>query len=91
MVVLKIILIVTLLFIMFHVVTHLLIVFWGKMTQEAVNEVLKDPHRYIRDEHMCYFIRNMVYLFLVLTLTIAVFQGKVNISKKTNAIEVKGN
>lgn len=33
MVVLKIILVVTLLFIMFHVVMHLLTVFWGEMTQ----------------------------------------------------------
>ena len=49
---------------------------------------MEDPYRYIREEEMRYFFRNMVYLFLVSILLIAACNGNMKFEEKTNSVEI---
>lgn len=49
---------------------------------------MEDPYKYVRDEEMCYFIRNMVYLFFVCMLLFAACDGNMRFNKNTNSIEI---
>ena len=63
-------------------------VFHQDTTDSCVKEVLKNPYKYVRDEEMCYFIRNMVYLFFVCMLLFAACNGNIHFEKKTKQIEI---
>lgn len=49
---------------------------------------MENPYKYVRDEEMCYFIRNMVYLFFISMLLFAACNGNMKFEKTTNSIEI---
>ena len=49
---------------------------------------MEEPYRYVRDEEMCYFIRNIVYLSFVCLFLFAACNGNMHFEKKTKQIEI---
>ena len=88
MTIIYIVLIVLLLGIFWHIFYHLMIIFHQDTTDLCINKVLEDPYKYVRNEQMCYFIRNMVYLFFVCMFLFAVYNGNIKFEKTTNSIEI---
>lgn len=88
MTIIYIVLIVLLLGILWHIFGHLMIVFHKDTTDLYVKNVLKSPYKYVRDEEMCYFIRNMVYLVFVVMLLFAACNGNMRFEKKTKQLEI---
>jgi len=88
MTIIYIVLIVLLLGILWHIFCHLMTVFHKDTTDLYVKKVLEDPYKYVRYEEMCYFMRNMVYLFFVCMLLFAACNGNMHFEKKTNSIEI---
>ena len=89
--VLKIVLIGVLMGFLWHIAIHLLVIFKPCVTNLAVTEVLKDPHKYVRYEHMMYFLRNMICFFFVLLLFIAAWRGDIKIIKQKDIVEISVN
>jgi hypothetical protein len=83
MTIIYIILIALLLGIIWHIFCHLMVVFHQGTTDLYVKKVLEDPYKYLRIEEMCYFIRNMVYLFFVVQLLLAACNGNLTYQDKT--------
>lgn len=88
MTIIYIVLIFLLLGIFWHIFYHLMVVFHQDTTDLYVKEVMENPYKYVRDEEMCYFIRNMVYLFFVCMLLFAACNGNIHFEKKTKQIEI---
>ncbi len=88
MTIIYIVLIVLLLGILWHIFCHLMVVFHQGTTDLCVKRVLEDPYRYVRNEEMCYFIRNMICLFFVCMLLFAACNGNMRFEKKTKQIEI---
>lgn len=88
MTIIYIVLIVLLLGILWHIFCHLMVIFHRDTTDIYVKKVLEEPYKYVREEEMCYFIRNMVYLFFVCMLLIAACNGNTHFEKKTKQIEI---
>lgn len=88
MAIVYIVLVVLLLGIIWHIFYHLMVIFHQETTDICVNEVLKDPYKHVRAEEMCYFIRNMVYLFFVCVLLFAACNGNMRFEKNTKQIEI---
>jgi len=76
----KIILIILLIRVIALSVTHLIIVFYDEATKIAVDELLKDPVKYIRDEHICTFFTNMIWIMFFTSLLISAFKGNITIN-----------
>ena len=87
----KIILVGVLMSFLWHIAIHLYVVFHPCGTNMAVTEVLKDPRKYVRYEHMVYFLRNMVGFFFVLMLFIAACRGNVKFTKVNDKTEMSIN
>jgi hypothetical protein len=83
-----IVLIVSLVSIIYHIVLHLFAVFHQSTTNKIVSRITSDPHRYVREEEMCHFIRNMVYLFIVVYLLVAGCKGNMTINYNTKQLEI---
>ena len=88
MTIIYIVLVAFLLGIIWHIFCHLMIIFHQDTTDICVKKILEDPYKYIRDEEMCYFIRNMVYLFFVCMLLFAASNGNIHSEKKTKPIVI---
>ena len=88
MTIIYIILIVLLIGIAWHIFCHLMVIFHQDTTDIYVKKVMENPYKYIRDEEMCYFIRNMVYLCFVCMLLFAACNGNMRFEKKTKQIEI---
>lgn len=88
MVFIYILLIVLILGIIWHIFYHLMVVFHQDTTDLFVKKVLKDPYKYVKIEEMCYFFRNMVYLYFACTLLYAACSGNIKIEKSTNTVEI---
>ena len=88
MTIIYILLIIILLGILWHIFCHLMIVFHQSTTDIYVKKVMENPYKYIRDEQMCYFFRNMVYLFFISMLLFAACNGNMKFEKTTNSIEI---
>ena len=76
----KIVVIILLIRVILLSVGHLAIVFWDEATKMAVEELLKNPAKYIRDEHIGTFFTNMIWVMIFISLLIAAFKGNVTIS-----------
>lgn len=76
----KIVVIILLIRVIVLSVGHLLLVFYDEATKMAVEEILKDPAKYIRDEHIGTFFTNMIWVIIFISLLIAAFKGNVTIS-----------
>ena len=83
-----IVLIALLLCILWHIFCHLMAVFHKDTTDMCVKKVLEDSYTYVRDEEMCYFMRNMVYLFIACLLLYAACNGNMKIEKSTNTVVI---
>jgi hypothetical protein len=59
-----------------------MIIFHQDTTDICVKKVLEDPYKFVRDEEICYFMRNMVYLFFVCMLLFAACNGNMHFEKK---------
>ena len=88
MTIIYIVLIVLLLGILWHIFFHLMVVFHKDTTDICVKKVMEDPYKYVRGEEMCYFVRNMVYLFFVCMLLFAACNGNMRFEKNTKQIEI---
>ena len=88
MTIIYILLIIILLGILWHIFCHLIIVFHQSATDIYVKRVLEDPYKYVKEEEMCYFMRNMVYLYFVCMLLFAACNGNIHFEKNTKPIEI---
>ena len=88
MTIIYIVLIVLLLGIFWHIFCHLMIIFHQDTTDICVKKVLEDPYKFVMDEEICYFMRNMVYLFFVCMLLFAACNGNLHYEKKTKLLEI---
>ena len=88
MTIIYIVLIVLLLGIFWHIFYHLMVIFHQDTTDIWVKKVLEDPYRYVRYEEMCYFMRNIVYLFFACSLLYGACNGNMKIEKSTNTIVI---
>ena len=73
----KIIVIVLLIRVIALSIGHLIIVFYDEATKMAVEEILEDPTKYIRDEHIDTFFTNMIWVMLFISLLISTFKGNI--------------
>lgn len=73
----KIVLILLTIRIIYLIAKHLIIVFWDKATKDTVSEILKDPEYYVREDHICKFMYDMVWLYIFIKLIIGVFSGQI--------------
>ena len=78
--IIKIILIVLLIRIIVLSLIHLIISFYDEATKIAVDEILKDPKEYVRYDHICKFMVNMIWLIIFIKLLIIAFNGNIDIS-----------
>lgn len=76
----KIILIILLVRVITLSIVHLMIVFYDEATKIAVDKLLKDPVKYIRDEHICTFFTNMIWITFFTSLLISAFKGNITIN-----------
>jgi len=83
MTIIYIVLVVFLLGIIWHIFCHLLVVFHKDTTDLYVKKVMEDPYEYVKTEEMCYFFRNMVYLYFVGQLLFAACNGNLTYQDKT--------
>ena len=74
--------------IIWHIFCHLMAVFHKDTTDICVKKVLEDPYSYVRDEEMCYFMRNMVYLFFVCLFLYSACNGNMKVEKSTNNVVI---
>ena len=88
MTIIYILLIIILLGILWHIFCHLIVVFHQSTTDIYVKKLMENPYKYVREEEMCYFMRNMVYLFFVCILLFAACNGNIKYEKMTNSIEI---
>jgi len=76
----KIILIILLVRVIVLSIGHLTIVFYDEATKLAVKELLKDPERYLKDEHLGIFFTNMIWVMIFISLLVSAFKGNIIIS-----------
>lgn len=75
--IIKIILIILLIRVIVLSIGHLAIVFYNEATKAAVKELLKDPEKYLRDEHLGIFFTNMIWVMIFISLLISAFTGNI--------------
>jgi len=78
--IIKIVLIILLIRVLLLSLGHLLTAFWDEANKMAVNEILKDPSKYVRDEHIGIFFTNMIWVYVFIQLLICVFKGNLTIN-----------
>ena len=78
--IIKIVLIILLIRIIFYEFAHLGCIFWDYGTQTIVDEILKDPYKYVRYDHMCKFMYNMIWIVVFIQLLIAAYNGRIIIN-----------
>lgn len=88
MTIIYVVLIVLLLGIIWHIIYHLVAIFHQATIDSLVTKVMEEPYKYVRYEEMCYFFRNMVYLFFVIALLFAACNGNMRFDKNTKQIEI---
>ena len=73
----KIFLIAITIIIVYLMISHLFVVFYDKSTDDAVNDILNDPRKYVRTDHMCKFMYDMIWLYIVVRILLYIFSAKV--------------
>lgn len=73
----KIIVIICLIRLIFLQVGHLFIAFNKDGNKMQVDEILKDPEKYVRYDHLETFMNNMIWLVFIIALIVAAFSGNV--------------
>ena len=82
------VLIIILIGILYHLLIHLLIVFYPEAKDMAIKAILENTYNYMMNEHMCYVIRNMIYLFICVVLLVAACNGNVTVIEKKDSTGV---
>ena len=88
MTIIYIVLIGLLIGIIWHILCNLMVVFYQHTTDLYIKKVMEDPYRYVRNEHMCHFMRNMLYLWFVCMFLIISCNGNIHFEKKTKQTEI---
>jgi len=80
LIIIKIVLFILLIRIIFLTIGHLVIVFYKDATKMAVKEIIKDPEDFVRSEHICKFMYNMIWFYLFIKILIGVFSNQITIN-----------
>ena len=73
----KIVIIVCLIRLIFLQIGHLYISFNKEGNKMQVDEILKDPEKYVKWDHLETFMTNMIWLVFIIALIVAAFSGNV--------------
>ena len=90
-IIIKAILIIILIGILCHLLVHLLIIFYPDAKDIAIKAILENPYNYVVNEHMCYVIKNMIYLFIYIVFLVVACSGNVTVIKKKDSIGININ
>ena len=80
LIVIKIVLIVLIVRAIALSIGHLSVVFYDEATKMAVEQITKDPEEYVRTDHICKFMYNMIWIVVFIKLIIAAFNGNIVIN-----------
>jgi len=78
--IIKIVLIILMIRVIGLTIGHLVTVFWDPATKMAVEQITKDPEDYVKTDHMCKFMYNMIWIFVFIKLLYAAFSGYIEIN-----------
>lgn len=78
--IIKIVLIILMIRVIGLTIGHLVTVFWDPATKMAVEQITKDPEDYIKTDHMCKFMYNMIWIAVFFKLLYAAFSGHIEIN-----------
>ena len=77
--IIKIVLIILMIRVIVLTIGHLVTVFWDPATKMAVEEITKDPEDYVKTDHICKFMYNMIWIYVFFKLLYTVFSGNIEI------------
>ena len=78
--IIKIVLIILMVRVIGLTIGHLVTVFWDPATKMAVEQITKDPEDYVRTDHICKFMYNMIWIVVFIKLLYAAFCGHIEIN-----------
>ena len=78
----KIIVIGCLIRLIFLQIGHLYISFNKEGNKMQVDEILKDPEKYVKWDHLETFMTNMIWLVFIIALIVAAFSGNVTFANQ---------
>jgi len=78
--IIKIVLIILMIRVIGLTIGHLVTVFWDPATKMAVEQITKDPEDYVRTDHICKFMYNMIWIVVFFKLLYAAFSGHIEIN-----------
>lgn len=78
--IIKIVLIILMIRVIGLTIGHLVTIFWDPATKMAVEQITKDPEDYVKTDHMCKFMYNMIWIVVFFKLLYAAFTGHIEIN-----------
>ena len=78
--IIKIVLIILMIRVIGLTIGHLVTVFYDPATKMAVEQITKDPEDYVRTDHICKFMYNMIWIVVFFKLLYAAFSGHIEIN-----------
>lgn len=78
--IIKIVLIILMIRVIGLTIGHLVTVFWDPATKMAIEQITKDPEDYVKTDHMCKFMCNMIWIVVFIKLLYAAFSGHIEIN-----------
>ena len=80
LIVIKIVLIILMIRLIVLTIGHLVTVFWDPATKMAVDQITKDPEDYVKTDHICKFMYNMIWTVVIIKLLYLAFSGHIEIN-----------
>jgi hypothetical protein len=78
--IIKIVLIILMIRVIVLSLGHLSVVFYNEATKMAVEQITKDPEDYVKTDHICKFMYNMIWIAIFIKLLYAAFFGHIEIN-----------
>lgn len=78
--IIKIVLIILMIRVIGLTIGHIVTVFWDPATKMAVEQITKDPEDYVKTDHICKFMYNMIWIVVFFKLLYAAFSGHIEIN-----------
>ena len=78
--IIKIVLIILMIRVIVLSVGHLIVIFYNEATKMAIEQITKDPEDYVRTDHICKFMYNMIWVVVFIKLLYAAFYGHIDIN-----------
>ena len=78
--IIKIVLIILMIRVIVLTIGHLVVVFYNEATKKAVEQITKDPEDYVKTDHICKFMYNMIWIVVFIKLLYAAFTGHIEIN-----------